>query len=887
MKKLLPLVLSFVWTIQVLAMPAYHKMIKLTQADGSVVAARLLGDEHRHLLVTEDGYPLAFNTLTGNYEYATITNLSLTPSGLEASQVGRRPEEAKQFLATIDKNCVGEFLAYEPSTTTPNMMKRVVRMNGVPTTGSHKALVVLVNYKDTKFSMSSPVAYYDDFFHKEGFSKNGAQGCVYEWYAKASNFLYDPDFDVLGPVTVKGNSTEYAGGVNTVMAGIETTYKMILEVIDLIDEEVDFSEYDTDGDGVCDNIYCIYAGYGQNETGVTSQVWPHSNYLSQIGYNKDQDYSVTRDGVKIDRFTVSNEMNATTDVPTGIGTFVHEFGHVLGLADHYSTSGATMNMPFEWDVMANGSYNNNQNTPPLFTAFERYSLGWMELTELTATTDTIISLPFLEEGIMAYRVSVPNKDNEYFVIENRQQKGWDKYVPGHGALVWHIDENQAMWDANMVNYYSNHPRVDVVEASGNVYQMEASSGDTFPGSKNVLNYTFDAWNNVKDVFGFADVKEESGVVKILLDGTDYRLASPSLKVENIAGTTATLRWTAPEYARTYNIYVSRGEEQILKKENYEGNSLSLTSLEAETEYTVKIMAVNSKLSSDMTVESFSTTKKQVDEEVVVATSATDVTATSFTANWEKVESAEAYEVTLLTRQLTGKTECGTGFTNATAEDYLLPEGWSTDCTTAPSSQNYGEELPSFRFNTDMTYLQASNPGNKLQYLRFWHRSNNKKNYVSVEQLVGGEWSVVCDSIGGGAGEEKTENITLNDADAVRITYHHSLGYFLVDDVYVGYTYNEYTPVDSQQTTETSLTFTGLDAAKQYSYKVRAKAGSKYSQESDIIDVNLITDGISTITHHPSPITSIYDLKGRKISNLFDGNLPKGIYIVNGVKIVVK
>ncbi len=878
------LTLLTAFSLNMQAVPAYPKMMTVTQADGTTITVQLLGDEHSHLLVTEDGYPLCFNPQSKSYEYATLVNSRTLASGIIANAPAHRSAEEKSFLKNINPSSVQEYLnneRYSAMNKAPRSgANRVMKMNDVPTIGTHKALVVLVSFSDTNFSMTNPATYFDEFFHKNGFSRNGAQGCVTEWYKEGSNHLYDPVFDVYGPVQLSHPATYYAGGANTVMSGLQDTYKMILEVADLMDDKINFADYDTDGDGVCDNIYCVYAGYGQADTGNQNYIWPHSGNLTEIAYTEKGDYSFYADGVKIDRFTVSCEMNGISKKPAGIGTFVHEFGHVLGLADHYNNGDGGSNRPGNWDVMASGVYNNDQNTPPLFTAFERYSLGWLEPTELDLTTNTLVSVPFLEESNFAYRVSVPGKDNEYFLIENRQKKGWDKYVPGHGALVWHIEEDESLWAGNMPNGIASHQHVDVVEADKG-YSTEGRASDPFPGTANITNFTFSSW--AKDaIFGFAHVEEEGETVKFLLDGVDYTLETPVVSVSNITGTSAKINWSTPPYTRSFNIYIYKGEELLLNK-TLTGNSYELNNLEAETEYKVKVIAVNSKLHSETAEIVFSTSHYLIDEQKAEALPATEVTDDAFTANWQPISIAENYEVHLLTRTLSGKTEVGTGFNYATQEDYDLPEGWTTDVTTTPNAQYGGESSPSFRFNTDNTYLEIRKPGLKLNSLRFWHRSNNGSNHVTVEQLVGGQWTQVGEAFSADAGVEKTVTLTLDNADAVRLIYHHKMGYFLVDDVYAGYTYYEYKKVKSVTTSEESYTFTGLDKDKLYSYAVRGQAGGKYTAMSDTIDVSKDEPvGIITVSFkgHDVQEDVMFNLAGQRIENA-----PRGIIIRNRKKIL--
>ena len=188
--------------------------------------------------------------------------------------------------------------------------------------------------------MTNPAEYYDRFFHQAGFSDNDATGSVYDFYRDGSNGKYDPQFKVYGPVTMSHGYSYYSGP-----GGYTNTWKMIKEAVNIVDSlyDVDFTKFDTDGDGEIDNVYCIYAGYGQADTDLSSVIWPHSAYLkdasvydrSTHGYvQSDERFAV--DGVNVDRYTVSQEINGQTKKTCGIGTLCHEFGHVLGFADHYN-----------------------------------------------------------------------------------------------------------------------------------------------------------------------------------------------------------------------------------------------------------------------------------------------------------------------------------------------------------------------------------------------------------------------------------------------------------------------------------------------------------------------------------------------------------------------
>lgn len=446
------------------AVVAYPGPITVTQPDGTTLTIIRQGDEWNHRVVTLEGREVAYNS--GTREWVPVP-------------MGQRQ-----------------------APRTPRTARRVQRISDVPTTGSQPVLILLVEFQDRKFTdygwMDNAADYYSRFFLEKGFADNGARGSAHDYYSDCSRGLYDPQFTVVGPVTVSGRASDYAGST-----GVEDAWKMINEAALKADTlfNIDYSVFDRNNDGAVDNVYCIYAGYGQADSRYTNVIWPHSDYLDYSSVGGD-DHSVTIDGVKLDMYTVSQEVNGQTNRPAGIGTFVHEFGHVLGLADHYNTEDSyALNQPGQWDVMASGSYNGGQNCPAAFNAFERYSLGWMTLPELSEGADTLLPL-----DSTARRVSVTADDEEYFVLENRQQTGWDAYLPGHGMLVWHINENRQAWEENTVNNDPDHPYIDLVEADGR-QAAYARASQAFPGTYDVTAYDFTSWAG-DSVFSLAAITEE-------------------------------------------------------------------------------------------------------------------------------------------------------------------------------------------------------------------------------------------------------------------------------------------------------------------------------------------------------------------------------------------
>ena len=209
--------------------------------------------------------------------------------------------------------------------------------------------------------------------------------------------------------------------------------------------------------------------------------------------------------------------NYYSDV-NGIGTFCHEFGHVLGLPDLYDTdysgSGGESRHPGDWSIMSGGSGDNFGRNPVGYCLYERYALGF--------TTPTLISSPGpkvldpLDTSNQGLRLNTPNKQ-EYFLLENRQAGKWDRNLPGHGMLVARVDSsNVRAWEYNDVNVNPHRMYYYLLRAQ---YSGRDSGSDPFPGTANVTeltNYTSPSlltWNQQFNEYAIKDITESRGHYK--------------------------------------------------------------------------------------------------------------------------------------------------------------------------------------------------------------------------------------------------------------------------------------------------------------------------------------------------------------------------------------
>lgn len=420
---------------------------------------------------------------------------------------------------------------------------------GFPTTGRQKGLVILVEFDDLAFNTTTsqecrtmdPAEYFGAMLNTPGFDLFGATGSASDWFVSNSRGTFQPEFDLYGPVKLSHPASYY--GSNNWMGEDARAHEMVTEACMALDSEIDFRDYDRDGDGYVDNVYVFYAGYGEADSEFDDTVWPHNWEISSATGREPPVF----DGVKVDRYACSNETERATRLPAGIGTFIHEFSHVMGLPDLYCTDGYTLwqDYPFtpgEFSVMDYGPYNNGGRTPPNYSAYERYALGWLEPRRLANSGDYI--LKDLAASNEAYLIPC-DRDREYFLLENRQQDGWDRYLPGHGMLVWHVDYDRDVFFDNNVNNNRDHQYVDLVEADGildfpydaDLHQGDTRAGDPFPGSDNVT--TLDAtsspglicWSGVSTGIAIADIRETDGEIRFSAktDGSGIRdiLSDPS------------------------------------------------------------------------------------------------------------------------------------------------------------------------------------------------------------------------------------------------------------------------------------------------------------------------------------------------------------------------
>ena len=437
------------------AVPAkpVKKAVKL--ADGSTVELTLRGDEHFSFYTDDEGNPFVMN---GN---------------------GIAQPVAKQLVTERWTSLKNERLAYTHRAATAINGKRRIAKAGTPstvTTGKQRGLVILVEFPDVPFVTENPKAVFNRFFNEEGYSEYGNTGSVKDFFLKQSYGQLEIDFDVVGPYTVSQEMAYYGkpnGDANDTHPAL-----MVAEAADAASKEVNFANYDWDGDRTVDQVFVVYAGYNQAQGADANTIWPHEWSLAGEGATRNYN------GRTINTYGCSSELMGSgrngSKVIDGVGTACHEFSHCLGLPDMYDTNGKNFGMSV-WDVMDQGSYNDNSHTPAGYTSYERMFARWLTPTEITTET-RITDMKPLATTPEAYILYNDKNKNEFYMLENRQAIDFDKGLYGHGLLILHVDYNEESWSKNTLNNSANHQRMTIIPAD-NRLTMDARglAGDPWPG----------------------------------------------------------------------------------------------------------------------------------------------------------------------------------------------------------------------------------------------------------------------------------------------------------------------------------------------------------------------------------------------------------------------
>ena len=537
------LLLAFFLCESAFAVPASPFPITVKNPDGSIMVIRKVGNENLHYTVTEDNELIVRDTL-GFWNYADSAGKS---TGVRAHRPGNREKTEREFLQKRNpRDIINRFIKSRqlllqkqdsvtviprrksaPLLAKANTLETALSVAERPsfdedlTRGEPRVLVILVEFSDVKFQYSTPQQDFLRYMNEDGYSENGMRWSVREYYVANSMGVFKPKFDVAAPVTLSKSRSYYGTQKNPDAA--------FTEAISLISQrgDIDFSVYDNDHDKYVDYVYMIYAGVGSSDSDVSDAIWPQAGSVYptiNLGSRMNPLY--------VSYYACSGEINGMMysfnqiyrprvdkHPLAGIGVFVHEYGHVLGLPDFYDvTDSYNYSTPVIWSLMDMGEYNTYPGSqsgtynpfnpmasidttqymcgsgPPRLGGFERYSLGWLTPRVLTKVNGEV-TLRGIDQNDA---IVIPSSNKkEYFMLDYRAKYDSIAPMPNSGLLVWRISYDSRVWSSNQINVGDNL-RMSLIRADNDI-SMDSENyasqddpglkGDPFPGRKNVREFS--------------------------------------------------------------------------------------------------------------------------------------------------------------------------------------------------------------------------------------------------------------------------------------------------------------------------------------------------------------------------------------------------------------
>lgn len=444
-----------------MAVPAEKRWHTYTLPDGTKMELMLTGDEHGHWFKARDGrcYDIQTDiTRSGGFEIRPLSDNELQQRKAQAAERRAAANVSRSNLAPSHPR------THAPSMKTPTHY-----------TGERKGLFILVEFPEQPFSRPDIKTVYDSICNYRNYRTPPYCGSVHDYFYEQSDGQFDLTFDIVGPIMAEHNEGYY--GTNGSMGGIDGMVQaLVIQAVNEVADSVDFTQYDWDGDGEADQVFLLYAGYGEAQGGPSWTIWPCEGRLSKQGGVRDLPVV---DGITIDTFACSCELQGKSGTQIdGIGTICHEFTHCLGFPDFYNASDFNDFCMDVFDVMDYGAYNGNTYCPSGYTGYERWFCGWREPVELTEAQHIADWQPLVNEGETFILYNEGNHD-EYYLLDNRQYVGFDSCLYSHGLVVTHVDYDEYAWEHNQVNTNKNRQRMLLVPAD-NIRDIKTCDTDAFP-----------------------------------------------------------------------------------------------------------------------------------------------------------------------------------------------------------------------------------------------------------------------------------------------------------------------------------------------------------------------------------------------------------------------
>jgi M6 family metalloprotease-like protein len=842
---------------KLVAVPATPHPVVRTLPDGSQITVLLRGDEYFKYELTTDGY-LIRETDQGFYEYARmLPEGGFMPTGIRANNPERRTGDERRLITTLQPY---------PDMTLLNVQRRIAKSaeqkdetaasKVFPRTGSPKSIVILVNFSDVAYVTPNAKNAFTNLLNEPGYSANGGTGSARDYFKTASFGVSSPEFVVVGPYTLPNTRSFY--GENNTDGDDKNPRQMVVDACKAANADgVNFSVYDTDLDGVVDNVFIYYAGHNEAEGGPKETVWPHRWGLST---------PLSLNNVLISGYACTSELRGSSGSNMcGIGTFAHEFGHVYGLPDYYATNGASHHTLSNWNIMDGGAYLNSGRTPPTYSVYDRFQIGWITPTLLKSPLD--VTLTELQSTNKGYIITQSGNHNmsgsspsptEFFTLENRQKTGWDTYLPNSGMLITRINYNSTTWRNNGPNNDALLMGVDIIEADG-IASNSSLAGDVFPGTRDIRSYSPVSRSGVSYEQPITEIQMVNGLISFRFMGggnrpkilTDAEKTTPFKTIHGTPSAISTFGLSGTKMKGNVTIDFTEKKHFEVKLANDPGTVWSkslivpiagsiLDSVQIQIRYNpaepshkeihYDYLNINSEDADLIQIVVSGQSARPVYVVPPVASAPASAGLTGYDARWNSVFDASGYYLTAW-NTTAGTTELKEGFD----EGLKAPQGWTINAESVVTLATFaGDSVPAIQLKETDDFIQTDFFVIPATRLSFFVRSIGEMNgTVRVEGLTTDK-TIILDEFNVNSSLNSVKNYNFPESDGIqqfKIVFIKGNASVSIDDVTIGFSkaleFNTYNQWVVGNTAFVDLLVPGRD----YFYAVRASDKTLNSDKS--------------------------------------------------------
>ena len=545
--KILLFVSALLCVVYALAVPASPIPFNYTQPDGSIITLCMAGDEYCNWEETTDNQVVILSR-NGYYEYATIHNNEVVPSGVKVSNIVDSLQSRRMGKTIADREQIvnlmmrkrAEVVAYMDSLTKAEELLDSSYSSKASSTislthGNQKVLCILIDFPDKPFTKSK--ADFENMWNQPNYNVEGSHGSVNDFYVENSYGHMSVTATVVGPYRATYNSTYYKTHGSDSIA-LSNVQDLVTEAIQAAKDDVKFKNFDINEDEFVDAIYIVFAGYGEESNKRVGTIWSHHWQLKDV---------INQNSYKAKEYFITPELAGYSGIKIApMGTVCHEYGHRLGAPDFYCYKNKYTGTG-HWDLMDSGNWNGSGRCPSHHNPYTKaYIYNWITPMIINpSVSNTTYTLTPSHNSTTICRINTSTY-NEFFLLENKYKivNSFNACLPDTGGLlIYHAHSDMAnTFVGDSIN--SSHPQkcyLVCASATSNPTSAPSSYGNVDVGGAYPYNgKMFFTSNSIPSAISWAGVATGVDICFIQRDGDNIKfVVNPKINGPEILSTQST------------------------------------------------------------------------------------------------------------------------------------------------------------------------------------------------------------------------------------------------------------------------------------------------------------------------------------------------------------